>query len=349
MKHFIFKLSRSLSRLKPYVTPVSKLSLVLLTCLLLFLSVKALYGLTQRLGLGQKTLLSITKDPKDILDSTDNLTNLLLLGIRGEGADSPDLTDTLIVISYNHSTKSTTLLTIPRDLYITSLKTKINSVYHYGGATLVRGAIQEALGVPIHYTAIINFKGFVETIDVLGGVTIDVENSFTDAQYPLPGKETVLPEQNRYETISFTKGSQIMDGEKALKYVRSRHAVGEEGTDFARSRRQELLVSALKQKVLSPDLLFNETKLDSLLDVFRTNFITDIDLNLFPSLGKIGLTLTDTSLKTISLSTEKDDGSLAILETGNPKFYGNQWVLIAKDNNWEALRQYVTNKLQGIQ
>src|SRR5690606_11303223 len=117
-------------------------------------------------------------------------------------------------------------------------------------------------GEPVHYAMVMDFSGFKEVIDTLGGVEVDVEHSFTDTEYPIAGRENDLcdgdPEYRcRYETIEFKQGRQYMDGETALKFVRSRHAEGDEGNDFARSACQQRVISAIREKVLTTGILFN--------------------------------------------------------------------------------------------
>ncbi len=331
--------------------------LVLLLSGLVFAGFKT-KSLLREVGLEKLNFLTFFKNPEEILETTNGRTNFLLLGIRGEGSDSPDLTDTLLVASYSHKDKEFTLISIPRDLWVSSLKTKINSVYHYGkfrepkggGIKLAQSSILETLGLPIHYTAVINFKVFKEVIDLVGGVEIDVERSFTDRRFPIEGRENALPIESRYETVTFTAGPQLMNGETALKFVRSRQAEGEEGTDIARDRRQQLVISALKQKITDPAFLLNKEKLVSLYHLATANLETNLSEDLYPALARIAFDARRRPAGSIILSYETEGEDIAILE--NPPispFYLNQWVLIARDGNWPALQQYIQNKLENRQ
>lgn len=356
MKHNLFKINRLLSRFRPYYGLIFKLFLVLAFCSLGYLLVHKITTIAKTHGISGEDIIAVTKDPQDILSSTDEMTNFLLLGVRGEGDEAPDLTDTLIVVSYNYNTKVVNLISIPRDLWVNSLKAKINTAYHYGnekqpggGFPLVRAAVQETLGIPIHYSAILNFHGFVEAIDLLGGLNIDVTEGFVDHKYPIAGKENAYPESSRYETVQFQAGPQTLNGETALKFVRSRHAEGPEGTDFARSRRQQQVITAFRQKLISTDFLLNQDRQNQLLSIITKNLITDIDPGLYPTLAKLALNMKDAPMKSLVLSTEKTGEEIAILENPSPKKYDNQWVLIARDGNWEALKTYVANKLKGTQ
>jgi len=98
-------------------------------------------------------------------------------------------------------------------------------------------------------------------VDLLDGVEVDVENTFDDYRYPINGKENDLcdgdPEYDcRYEDIHFDQGLQLMSGETSLKYVRSRNAEGDEGTDFARSQRQQRLLLSFKEKNIYSKIYF---------------------------------------------------------------------------------------------
>lgn len=328
---------------------------VLILGLISFFGVKGADILTG-LHLKPQDLLGFFGTPSEILDNTNGVTNFLLLGIRGEGSDSPNLSDTIIVLSYNHDTKTATMIGVPRDLWVPSLQAKINSAYYYGeeaspgaGIKMAQAAILEDLGLPVHYTGVVNFTIFKETIDLIGGVDVDVNPGFTDAEFPIPGMENAMPISSRYETITFATGSAHMNGETALKFVRSRHAVGDEGTDFARSRRQQQIISAMKQKMLTASFLMDKTKIDQLFAILDRNLITNISQSLYPTLAKIALETKDNPIKSIGLSISPDENGISILYNPPVAKYKNEWVLMPKDNNWSALKQYISNRLTGVQ
>lgn len=355
MKTKIIRLRRSLFSLLSYFFRHLVLIIFLIVSgLLLFLGVKT-KDFLQEAGLGNISLLTFFKNPQTVLAVTNNRTNFLILGIRGEGSDSPDLTDTMLVISYSHSDQQASLISVPRDLWVSSLKTKINSVYHYGqfreqnggGILLAQSAVLETLGLPIHYTIVIDFSLFQKAVDRVGGIDVDVITGFTDREFPLPGLENALPESSRYETITFLPGLQRLNGVTALKFVRSRHAEGDEGTDIARDRRQQQIVAALIQKLKSPTFFLSRQNLTAFYGLIRENLDTNLGEQLYPALVRIGLDSYRHPPKRIILSYDPDESGVAILE--NPPispFYLNQWVLIARDNNWPALGQYIKNKLE---
>lgn len=223
--------------------------------------------------------------------------NVLLLGYGGEGHEGGNLTDTMIVANINPADKTIALISIPRDLWIplpiqgeTTQGSKINAAYaiglddtHYtqkkpeftgpaGGGELAKYAAGIVTGLPINYFVSVDFQGFKDTIDILGGIEVDVPMTFDDYFYPVAGKENescgksgqeiqalsatmsgFLLEKEftcRYEHIHFDKALVHMDGETTLKFVRSRHS-DEYGGDFARSEKQYAVLAGVKDKVIS--------------------------------------------------------------------------------------------------
>ncbi len=277
-------------------------------------------------------------------------TNFLILGISGPGHDGPNMTDTIIFASLKPATREITLLSIPRDLWVSSLHTKINATYSLGedhqpgdGILLAKSSVSELLGQPIHYALVFDFNTFVQIIDTLGGVDINVANSFTDTKYPIPGKEDAIcpgdPTQAcRYEVLTFTQGLQHMDGSTALKYSRSRQSEDPaEGNDFARSRRQQQVISALKTKLIStrdPRLLY------SLYNLISQKIVTDISPQTYFSLGKSAFSLKSSTLKSFSLNDPDQ-----LYHPPLSAKYDNQWILLPKGDNPKTITDFVSGLL----
>jgi len=190
----------------------------------------------------------------------DDRINILLLGMGGANHDGGYLADTIILASLQPSTKKVVLTSIPRDLTVPNQNgvwQKVNSINAYAEAKKEDGSkataevLSDILGVPIQYYVRVDFDGFVSIIDELGGVTVDVQNTLDDYSYPIRGQEDNVDYYARYEHLHIDKGVQRMDGDLALKYARSRHAMGSEGSDFARSARQKKILTAVKDELLS--------------------------------------------------------------------------------------------------
>ncbi len=221
------------------------------------------------------TLIEKKKDPELKKDSTGTLTNVLLVGIDTRENTKLLNTDVIMVASYNHQTKDIVMISIPRDFNAQVNPdrvgfSKINSSYSINerkaegnGLMVLEDIVEDITGLEIQYHAMINFEGFIQLIDAVGGVYVNVENSFTDYRYPLG---------NKYQTVSFKAGPQLMDGETALKYARSRHSQQNgEGSDYARARRQQKVIDAFKDVLLSTETLLNPTKVMALLSSIQDN------------------------------------------------------------------------------
>lgn len=221
----------------------------------------------------------ISPEDKYLAGENDDRINFLLLGMGGEGHDGPYLTDTIIVASFKPSTKEAALFSLPRDMIVPLTKNdyrKINSIYTIGekrenttGGQLMKEVISNTLDMDIHYFAAVDFKGFIELIDSVGGLEINVDRSFTDYQFPTA--------DYKYQVVSFEAGEQKMDGLTALRYVRSRHGNNGEGSDFARIKRQQKVILASKEKLTSFNTLINPQKITSMFNLFNKYTKTDIE------------------------------------------------------------------------
>lgn len=308
---------------------------------------------------------------KDInLQQTNNKINVLILGIGGGKHEGPNLTDTIILANIDQKNNKVNLISIPRDLWLPDLTgqdKKINNAYSQGeikrkggGIPLAKAAIGKITGQPIDYVVRVDFAGFIKAVDVIGGLDINVENSFDDYQYPISGKEddpcdktpeelqslaTQSAEQValelpcRYKQLHFDKGITHMNGETALEFVRSRHAAGDEGTDFARSKRQEKVIKAFKDKILSAQTLINPAKLLGLYAALKSSFDTNIQSEEFDDFIRLGQKLGNAKIKSVIIDTgDKISGREGLLI--NPpitKVYNYEWVLIPKTGNGNFL------------
>lgn len=170
------------------------------------------------------------------------------------------------------------MISIPRDLKVNIPGygyNKINFANSYGetknhgeGAKLANEVIEKTFNTDINYYFRIDFTAFKEIIDEVGGVTVSVDNSFIDEMYPAANEE--------YQTVQFTKGIQTMDGKTALEFARSRHGNNGEGSDFARAKRQQKIILALKEKVLSFSTLVNPIKVSNIISTLSKHFTTNM-------------------------------------------------------------------------
>lgn len=202
--------------------------------------------------------------------------NVLLLGKGGSGHEGGDLVDTIMVASLKPSTGQVALISLPRDLvvpiegeYGVSYQ-RINTIVYNGGVEFAREKVAEITGVPIHYYGMVDFTGFRDVIDTLGGISVYVENSFTDYSYP--------DYNYGYQTVTFDEGWREFTGEFALQYSRSRKGSNGEASDFARAKRQQLVIEATRDKVLSASTFLNPTRLSGLLHDLEGHVEIDMEI-----------------------------------------------------------------------
>ncbi|OGM28347.1 hypothetical protein A2962_00690 [Candidatus Woesebacteria bacterium RIFCSPLOWO2_01_FULL_39_61] len=310
--------------------------------IVIFRSLLTTIGLGYYLGLFSDFVFT----PEAKIESINGVTNILILGKGGDGHEAPDLTDTIIFASISHKTGRIVLISLPRDIWIPALRAKLNSTYYWGnqkktggGLILAKSQVEEILGKPIQYAAILDFSGFKQIIDIIGGIDVNVENSFTDNKYPITGRENDTCDGDRefkcrYETISFEKGTQHMDGELTLKFVRSRNSEGDEGTDLAREKRQQKVIDAIKDRVLDREILLSPKTLLALKNTLAAS--TETDLN-----------VSNTAILARRLFDSRDEVYSYVLPQNflvNPPIsptHDNLYVFIPKDKKWDKVQEWV--------
>lgn len=306
--------------------------------------------------------------------------NLILLGYGGPNHDGPYLTDSMMVVRVDPSTKNVYLISLPRDLWVPipvngsqTIMGKINSAYaiglddagypnksteykgEAGGGNLVKTVVQEATGLKIDRFVGADFAGFVDAVNSLGGVDVNVAVTFDDWEYPIDGRENDLCGHDpselsqlmaeasvsatplfpcRYEHLHFDKGLTHMDGAAALKYVRSRHSA-QDGTDFGRSQRQRNFLEAIKQKVVSLDIV---SKFFPLLDSLSGNFKTDLSLDDMRAFLSRYNDLKDYKITSLALTTDN------VLVQGFSA--DGQYVLTPMGGEgWQMVKEYISERI----
>jgi len=216
--------------------------------------------------------------------------NILLLGVdrRPDEVNSPTRTDTMLIVTIDPYGKTAGMLSIPRDLWVpipisdSDIRyNRINTAYFYGdlynfpggGPALAEKTVEHNFpGVNIHYYAVVDFEGFSEIIDTLGGITVYLESPLIDYEYPTPDYGTM------YAYIP--AGEQRLDGEKTLWYARSRY----EGADIGRMKRQQQILLAMRESILQLDIL---PKLPRLVKQFADTVKTDLSLSELQKLAEL--------------------------------------------------------------
>ncbi len=234
------------------------------------------------------TLIDPLNDPSiqaTSLQEGDRIT-ILLLGTDGRDEEfGPPRTDLMMLAILDRTPQRVTLISIPRDLWVPIYghdHGKINTAYFLGslanqGTELAQETVENLIGTSIHHVIEIDFNGFRTLIDEMGGVQIDVPEAIDDPLYP----------DGNYGTLhlQIPAGLQLMDGELALRYARTRHG----STDQSRSSRQQAIIMAMREKALTPSqLALTPFHLRTVSEVVKS----ELSLGDFVALARFARTLT---------------------------------------------------------
>lgn len=295
------------------------------------------------------------------LKEVDGRINALVLGLDTQGSSGRMNTDTILVGSFSPTEGTPVLVSIPRDLWLNLSPYgygRINAAYSRGGTrkdgtfdeekgvSFAKSEVEEILGIKIPYWVVIDFEGFKQIIDTLGGIEVCVERAFDDWAYPVPGKERA-PLQERYKHLHFDAGCQTMGGERALQYARSRSGTNSEGSDFARVRRQQRVIFGVKDKVLSLDLLLQPGKVATLYKQFTTSVKTNANLGEIQRVLEIAESTLDGEDLSKMKSLVLDPDSGLIYHPSNSAPYGGAYVLVPKGGNFAKIHAAVRKLLFG--
>lgn len=230
------------------------------------------------------------------LPGEQRLTILLMGADRRTGEqNAPTRSDAITLVTIDPKSNTAAMLSIPRDLYVPlaglDRVDRINTAYFFGdvnkapggGGQVAKDTIEYNFGIPVHRHFVINFEGFRKAIDAVGGIDINVPRTIVDNLYPT--------EDYGYEQLVIEAGPTHMDGELALKYVRTRH----QDSDFGRLQRQQQVMLAVREKALNPDIL---GKLPELLDAATGSYETDLSVAEMISIFKVWNEIPDANIKT---------------------------------------------------
>lgn len=323
----------------------------------------------------------VANDASDALEV--EVKTIALLGYGGGNHDGGVLTDTLMVAHLDHRTQTITLISVPRDLWVElsawpdkSQAFKINAAYavgfddknykgkkpeylsgHSGGGNLSKQTLSNVLGIHIDNFVSVDFEGFKQVINTLGGVVVTLDQGFTDPWYPISGMEQdtcgldevivsstkgMDPEEAkqffscRFEEVTFPEGNVYLDADTALKFVRSRHS-SVMGNDFGRAQRQRLLLVAVSDKVFQLNFL---PKIIPTLRGLSDNIKTDLSLKEISKLLAQAGSLKDYQINSVALTTD----NLLINSRSNFGAY----ILIPKsgEGDYSQIHEWVQKQIQ---
>jgi LCP family protein required for cell wall assembly len=293
----------------------------------------AISSLEQELSEKESGLLKVIRDKEETIAGLNaanlKLQNELSLPEYGDEIKSylilgqnAGLMDTIIITTVNPQKKEIVLVSIPRDLQYNGRK--INSLYNLYGIESLKEAVSEITNLKIENYVIFDFQSFTRLVDFLGGIKINVGKNLQDYSYPGPN--------NSYIKVSFEKGEQMMDGETALKYARSRKST----SDFDRSKRQHQVIEAVKIKALEIDLLTQLHLATKLFAMIKDDIKTDA--NLFDAMALMN------EYKSFDINGGNIiDTSNFLYSTRNLK---GEYIVLPKDKTYMAIKQYIGSLLK---
>jgi polyisoprenyl-teichoic acid--peptidoglycan teichoic acid transferase len=292
-------------------------------------------------------------DPNLLRGEGDGRVNILVLGKGGPGHDGADLTDTLLIASIDPIQKEASLLSVPRDLFIDVPELggmKVNSIYatakqqaltnsqashaqtnaENAGLDAVQRSLETAMGIPIHYYAMVDFTAFRQAIDTVGGVDIDVAEQLYDPS---------IAWENGNNPIIANQGHQTFHGRQALLYARSRY--GSARGDFDRNDRQRQIILGLKDKVLSLGTYGNPLKIAQLADAFGSHVQTNLNLNEVKRLHELAQGIASSRVASIGLADEPNSYVTTDMVAG-------QSVVVPRAglNDFSEIQYFVRNSLR---
>jgi polyisoprenyl-teichoic acid--peptidoglycan teichoic acid transferase len=284
--------------------------------------------------------------------NTNNRVNLLVMGYGGGSHDGSYLTDSILIVSVLPQSHHTSLVSVPRDLWVqyppnSGNYTKINSIYELAsnnnrnpqaGGEAAYQKVSLVTGLQVPYWLTIDFTGFKQVIDAIGGIDVYVPDSF-NACYPKNDDATIDPS---WIKVQFNKGMQHMNGNTAITYARAREPLEVCGkgtsqnlaelTDFGRSARQQIIIKSVLAKVKQfstwPHLY---AAMDALQHAIHTN-MSLADLSAFA----LKMDLADPKAAHIGLSNQ----NVLMDDTA-----AGQYVLLPQNGNWGAIKDYVKKNL----
>ncbi len=262
-------------------------------------------------GISLSSALRVTGVPLSADDS--GMTNILLLGQGDETGQ--DLTDAIIIASIDPvETKSIALLSLPRDLYflhtdfaMETEKGKLNALWRDNWLKLLKKGVEKeeahllalrqladeignAFAIPIHHVMMVDFAAFEEAVDTIGGIEVDVPETIHDEEYPGP--------DYTYQTFHVDAGRQHLDGETALKYVRTRSTT----SDFGRSERQQQVIKETVKKAREEGVLKKPRKLLELFGIMKDHIQTDLKTRQLVTLASIAKDVSQEKFLTLQLN-----------------------------------------------
>lgn len=268
-------------------------------------------------------------------DDTSTNFNILVLGIdRRYASQTSWRSDVIQLITLSPDRKHAVITHIPRDVWAGNYK--INAVYNLQGPDAIKDEINKLTGQRPDRIIRVDFDAFVYAVDAANGVTIDNPVEFTDSGYPddRSGGDGLM-------TVTFEKGEQVMDGERALIYVRSRKGNNGEGSDYARGTRQQRVMKAIVGDFFKPGNLFTPKTAETLYKIATEKVYTDLNLKDTQILFEVMKNYKEINIKELGLDTTN-----YLVVPSDRAAYGGAWTLIPR-TDYLPIHEAINTLLKG--
>lgn len=265
----------------------------------------------------------------------DNTINILLIGKdigfeRKNKGQTGYNTDILILLSINPKENRAVLTSFPRDIWQNNAK--INSILVTHGMDSLLDAMSKISGQKITKYIAIDFDGIRWLVDAFGGVPVEIKTTFTDNTFPNNTDSGVM-------TVNFNKGTEVMNGERALTFARSRKGNNGEGSDLMRAKRQHQILKGMTKAVENKNSQFFPFDIREFYNEVILYTKTNVSLEDAVYLFSFYKNLQKYDIQSLVL----DDRY--IYHPGISSTYGGAWVFVAKDSNFQALHSDLENYL----
>ena len=269
--------------------------------------------------------------------------NFLFLGIPGQGYSAPTLTDTIIIINSTPKGENPIAISIPRDLFVKfpnqEYYTKINAIYQDEGIKGIKSVIKEITDFDIDYFLVLDLTGVEKLVDKFNGIDVLVENDIYDPNFP--------KSDGSQEIFSLEKGWHRLDGETALKYIRTRY---EPTGDFARIKRQQQVIGVLKDKILSLNLFWNFPTILSIWKTLNNHIHTNIGLTDLKYARNLAKRTDFNEIKFITLSNQPDQEKQLLISDHATLGGKSAYILKprAGNGNYSEIKNYINQLINSL-
>jgi LCP family protein required for cell wall assembly len=280
-------------------------------------------------------------------------TNILLLGVPGDGSRGALLTDSIFLAHLNFNQKKISIISFPRDLWVqvpnSGQNEKINTLYFLNNKNktsfikatsynLIQEKIETITGLKINYVIIFDLTGISKLIDALGGINIWLDKEIVDPNLTNP--------YNPSEIFDLSPGWHYLDGATAIKFIRTRYAPN---GDFYRIGNQHIIIAALREKINQLSNVWNLITWFKIWQSMSNHYIANLDFNTLWELFNLFKDIKSNQIQYLSLTNRPPDNLL--ISSAIESIYNNAttsaYILLPKEGfeNYQKIQEYIKNAI----